>query len=345
MKVRVYGHRENTTSFGRVAAGAVDGLDRLGLLAGFYPLDEDTEAHHLGADADIGVLMGPPDRIRVMDSFGFHKHRLALLSPNSTWLPRALLTGMEKYITGYVTPSRWAKSILCTYTKLPVHVWQHGVSSEFRVDPRSRDNAQARAARGLSLQVLHMASSCAERKGTRELIRAWKTASAQSVVVRNARLRIMITGSPDSDICEMAHREPRIELSDRAGFTPKEAAEYLSMQNLIIQPSRGEAFGMVPLEARCCGVPALATACTGHAEHNLNNFLFVDTSDGLHPIDDGGQDAMAPAISEASLVYGIVRALESIEQFTDSAIADAPALAEHFSWKNVTARWLKEFSQ
>ena len=53
----------------------------------------------------------------------------------------------------------------------------------------------------------------------------------------------------------------------RKGLDVGDMASYLGGFDLVCQPSRAEGFGLVPLEARACGVPVAATLCTGHADH------------------------------------------------------------------------------
>jgi glycosyltransferase involved in cell wall biosynthesis len=113
--------------------------------------------------------------------------------------------------------------------------------------------------------------------------------------------------------------------------------------HLVCQPSRGEGFGMCPLEARACGVPVVATATTGHSDHmspQPAGCVVVATGDDS-PINDG-PGALAPSLSVEAVEAALEEAYKSWRELHRAALEAAPAVAEEWSWANQTKRWLKD---
>jgi glycosyltransferase involved in cell wall biosynthesis len=117
--------------------------------------------------------------------------------------------------------------------------------------------------------------------------------------------------------------------------------------HLVCQPSRGEGFGMVPLEARAAGVPVLMTTCTGHAEHagprshpdDRLGVIEVDTGE-LAPIDDG-PGALAPSLDVKTLYVALVGARADWLAYKQDTVQAAAGLSERWSWRRVTEEWLR----
>ena len=58
-----------------------------------------------------------------------------------------------------------------------------------------------------------------------------------------------------------------IEVLEDVPSSPEDFAEELRTVTAVLQPSRAEGFGLIPLQAVACGTPALLTGATGHAEY------------------------------------------------------------------------------
>ena len=129
-------------------------------------------------------------------------------------------------------------------------------------------------------------------------------------------------------------------------------AKYYRQYHAVAAPSRGEGFGLVPLEARACGVPVLATTCTGHADHvrlQLENYPYpypllghgvIEVHTGeLEAIDDG-PGALGPSLRPQSVADALERAYHGWAGYAADARAHASHLMERWSWPEVTKRWL-----
>jgi glycosyltransferase involved in cell wall biosynthesis len=152
-------------------------------------------------------------------------------------------------------------------------------------------------------------------------------------------------------------------------------AKYYRRFHAVAAPSRGEAWGMIPLEARACGVPIIATACTGHADHVLQPLLpelgdwpfdrvrlppihahfpqsvrcygpgVIEVHTGeFEPIDDG-EGALGPSLRPQSVADALERAYHGWAGYAADARAHAGHLMERWSWPEVTKRWLESRRQ
>lgn len=340
--VRLYGSFLTNGSFGRVSQGLKEGLSELGLLAGTVELDAfdaDEIADAPGRDATIGLYAGNPSFISVMASQGSHDMNFAILAPNSSWLPEVLVQSMRER-AAIVSPSSWGADVIASYGAGRFSPIRHGIAKTFRVLPGSESLADTYAAG--HFMALHLSSTHRQRKGTAELFEAWMRLAEAGKLGPSPRLVAVVDAPPGS--YPEAEKSPfitvltqRIEGSDEAM-----PAVYQSF-HLVCQPSRGEGFGMVPVEARACGVPVVATACTGHSEHMVPEppgCVTVATGP-LAPIDDG-PGAMAPELTVKAVEDALERAYRTWPELFSAARSNAEATAKHWSWSNQTKTWLRE---
>ncbi len=346
--VRLYGRELGKSSLAVVTAGFRSTLSEAGLSVSSYGVDTDgidEYSEPTGADARHGVYTGPMSHIPAMFRRGLHEHYWIMLAPNSNLLPRdlvAMLQGYaERHQVHFMAPSQWAAKVVEEHLGSCLTV-PHGVSQR-RVDPaRAAERRQAYALG--EFRVLHLSTSAQQRKGTYELIQAWKACQEKWQGMGGSALR------PGSLVCvldyaaEGALRErladeeqplpPGVTLSPRLDSSLYSA--YMSA-HLVCQPSRGEAFGLVPLEALSVGTPILATSCTGHSEYMLpflpKGALSIDH--GNHaPIDDL-PGSVAPMFGLGDLVNGILKASKYWLNLEAKALGGMPVIQEQWAWKKV----------
>jgi glycosyltransferase involved in cell wall biosynthesis len=344
--IRLYGVMKGNASWARVTAGMVEGLRATDQLAGAYDLHNvnvDLEGSGLGAgyDAPVGVCVGPPSTASIMRTRGHHQQRLMMIAANSTWLPQVMMAKTNRLVTGYLAPSRWAAGVIAQYADgLPVYVWHHGVDAGF-----SPTYAHLGAER---IKVLHLASTHMERKGTRELIHAWcQVVKGDSPCYQ---LSLIVDGPEDHFKREIElaskgdhHLARSIAVLPRQGLTVEAARKLYCWHHLICQPSRGEGFGMVPLEARACGIPVMATACTGHQDHleglSADDGVVIVPHDLYESIDDG-PGAEAPGIIVEGVAGSLAQALRQVEELWNNAQDKAQQVRQQWSWAAVTGQFL-----
>ena len=349
--VQLYGTAIGNSSFARVSRGMRDGLEACGKLAGFADVEDEQLA--VVSTAPCAVYVGPPSGVGLVPRW--HAERWALLPANSSWIPDGLLRSMWPHVTGFLAPSRWAASVLRGYVEKlgaelgprGVSVWPHGVGQEFAPLPGRYEKRVDEYAGGC-FRVLHLASTRLERKGTAQLVEAWCMLLRDKRLPPRAELRLVLDEPPNwpEHVRRMAADEPSIIHMDRAGATAHHASAMYQACHVVCQPSRGEGFGLVPLEARASGVPVVMTGCTGHAEHAYepNGVVAV----GVHlvasqadaPIDDG-PGAMAPMVRAEDIAETLGTVCKHWKILAEGAHEAAP-FGKQWSWQDVTERWLKE---
>ena len=345
--IRLYGTEKGNASWARVTNGLMGALKARKQLAGFFDIaqvdDDLDDAMGAGFDAKAALAIGPPTVAPLMVGYGSHQHRLMMIATNSTWLPHTMMERACKMVTAFVGTSEWASGIIRNYAGgKPVYTWPHGVDEAFK--PVGESPAETN-----SYRALHMASTHLERKATRELIFGWATAMRQGdlkgtldMVVDGPRGYFLKTiheaSKGDTNIAES------VRLLDRVGYTPEQMAEFYAGYDLVCQPSRSEGFGLVPLEVRACGIPVLATYCTGHVDHlsaPTKGAVVIPVGENA-PVNDG-PGAEAPAVSPGDIAEALCTAYKGRGELSRDAFDMSSHVRKFWSWSAVTGRFLAQY--
>ena len=339
--VRVYGPQLGNGSIARVARGISEGLSELGLLAGEVDMDafDSQEIHEApGRGATVGIYTGNPTHVAVTMSGG-HDMVFSVLAPNSSWIPERVLNNLRDR-SAVVSPSTWGANVLAAHGCQKLPPLRHGVARAFSPGDEANRRLLAESYAGGSFRVLHLSSSDRDRKGTRELFAAWQRLVRAGLLGEHPTL-VAFVDAPSGTYAE-AEGDPSIKIrNDRIDASEEAMAGVYRVFHLVSQPSRGEGFGMVPLEARACGIPVIATACTGHADHMSPEPLgcVVVPTGELAPIDDG-PGALAPRLESSSVEGALRLAYEEWPRFFEEAGEAAEAVRQQWSWSNQTQFWL-----
>ncbi|NCA17327.1 MAG: glycosyltransferase, partial [Betaproteobacteria bacterium] len=342
-KVRLYGSFGNNASFARVSRGLKEGLEELGLLAGAVEVDTvDFEELSTapGREAPLGLYVGSPSLITVMNSRGSHDMHFAVIAPNSSWMPKKLLQDVRER-AAVIAPSTWGADVLKAWGMLEYPPLKHGVSRQFGVIEAARGPLVELYKAG-HFRVLHLSSTHLERKGTSQLIRAWRELVADGKLGSDPKL-ICVVDAPSGTYPEAVGDRTIVLSNQRLDAPERQMAAIYQNCHVVCQPSRGEGFGMVPLEARACGIPVVATASTGHRDHMWPcppGCVVVETGEDS-PIDDG-PGAMAPSLTSDAVKEALLTAYQRWLELFDEAGKAATTLHETWGWANQTRIWLGE---
>lgn len=347
--VRLYGFCRDRGSYGQVTTGFYEALVCMGYVDAatldVVGLDQDQtfeeEARGIPL-ADVGIFTGPPMLAGRMAQAASHKVRLVMVAPNSSKLPERTMHTVNTFATHLLTPSAWGKTVVTRYTEHPVIVAPHGVASGFG----SFTSAGVfRAYADQEFRVLHLSSSDGERKGTLELVKAFHEALRTGAIPPRSELTLVLTPSGVGRIMDEAELSRSIILKTRsvAGCPPAQMSMMYGAAHLVCQPSRGEGFGMVPLEALAAGVPIAATACTGHSEwfHGLRGAIEIESGPEA-PIDDL-PGAVAPSVSPQAIVRALGEAYRDWIALKDDAMQNAQRVRSERSWGRMLAPLAEEF--
>jgi glycosyltransferase involved in cell wall biosynthesis len=350
-QVRLYGQTIGNGSFARVASGMRYGLEANHAFAGMVPIDDsfDEDEIYLGHNSEVAVYVGSPSCIHRMQSTGWHSKTLFLLPPNSTWVPEKVLEFLEKSVSGLISPSTWGKIILERHTSLPVQLWQHGVMPEFKPFEEDRLARVAEYEAGC-FDVLHMASTTMQRKGTRELIQAWGSLVSEGKLGRTPMLYLVMEGNAQDlegvirKSCTTPAARESIVWSGRLNLPVTRTAEVYRRHHLVCQPSRGEGWGLIPLEARACGVPVTMTTITGHADQTKGMSTgVIPVATGSYDTIDDGPGATAPSLHYEDVAAALKLAYDGWPIISKACAEESKSIHQEWSWAETTNRWLDSY--
>lgn len=346
MTIQFYGRFDGWWSHAQVGRGLVCGLAQNGLRryniwnvapggTGGYEGFDDFDVQpivDLQAQADIGFYIGgyPPFCRGWMHG---HSRKMGLFIAESSRVPEEWARQLEDFELVCV-PSKWTKE---AYAKAGVPadkllVVHHGLHPVFKA------LCPALPAKGRALRFLHVcgAASFLDRKGTPQLIAAFTKAFKPSVaqlVLRTPltpELQTLLGRVPNDGFVTVSQSVDSWE-----SMPPRKMYNLIAASDVVVQPSRAEAFGMVPLEARAVGRRVVMTCATGHREHmEPATDVFVTVSTDDEPIAVNGiSEGFAPNVSVDGIVSGLRRAQQLV---AERQLVVPENYYEQWCWENVT---------
>jgi glycosyltransferase involved in cell wall biosynthesis len=299
-----------------------------------------------GADTPVSITTGAPMQIVNAHLLGVHVSNWLLLAVNSEGVPAGLVEQLRgtiynvnllretPLVTGFLAPSTWNKEVLeRTFPGKPVLLCQHGVFDRFKPVPELHQELEALYARG-TFRVLHITSTLKDRKSTEALLKAWKV-FVESKTVADPSLLLWVNSVYIADLQKMLQTQgiPKVRIFTGVGMPESMLIDVYNRVHVVCQPSRAEGFGLTPLEARVCGTPVVATACTGHADHVHGPGTFI-VEHGPHAAVDDFWDAQAPTVTEHAIVDGLQRAAAGWQKAHAEMLGAADNIREQWLWKN-----------
>lgn len=342
--IRLYAPTQGDGSLAIVGRGIASAAEKMGLLAGIFPLDaSDPYAMYPGADAPVAIVVGAPGHALAPRMHGMHQHVVFEYAPNSEQQPSGIRNQLAQFgVHEVITPSGYGQRVLTeSGWGSCFHITKvlHGVDEAFAPVP-------SRAPKG-TFVIFHYAGSEPERKGTQELLEAVNRWNRSDV-----RLRISCSFQIFPRILEISRMYPSVHCEIESMLSssppwPQRAIDQYAECHLVCQPSRSEGFGLVPLEALACGVPAAITMDTGHIEH------VEHIDDGLLPIWTEGTSSpmhcemggMAPIVSPDAILRTLKLALNTLPDQRQRALDAAEAIRTRWSWHASVGAWLYKLKE
>ena len=323
--IQVYGCFTGWWSHAQVSRGVVAGLHANGLqnlaVKDTTPSSDKRDRPHgleeavtqnghgikvrVGRDsrARIGIYIGgyPPF---MGDCLARHNVKVGMFICESAVVPSYWAT-LANTCDLICVPSQWCFDAYARAGVLAdkMMVVRHGLHPIYSLGARAN-----RPPRG-KIKLLHItgARDFAERKGTAALVEAVR----ETFRPEDVSLRIR---TPDSHyIRGLCMDTPHIDLdADSWPFPPASMFGALTQGwHALVAPSRGEAFGMLPLEARAVGLPVIATHCSGHAEHGHECDTVIPHGADESIRVNGIVNGMAPAVTAEGIAHGLRKFITS----------------------------------
>lgn len=351
---RLYGKKLGHGSLAVVTEGFETTLRRAGLLKGVYAVDlaasyVDGECPTDGADARYGIFVGPLACVGQMFEQGMHEHHYVMVTPNSDQLPQSLVKQLrgyqEKHRVTFMAPSAWAARVVEQFlTEEYCMVVPHGVSPEYMPLPDCADEARDLYNKSRAFRAIHFSTSDRQRKGTIELLNAWGLLTFHRPEKNSLLLCVMDYPAKaaleeaiaDGEVPHWQAIKETVRITDRAELPPAAMCRTLCRSHVSVQPSRGEGFGMIPLQALCSGVPIVATTATGHSEYLSvakcpPGAILIEPGPEA-PIDDL-PGSRAPSVSPERIATALERARYAWPSLHAEAQSHADLWRTDWSWE------------
>lgn len=352
-KLAVYGPHTGHSSIEVVTRGVEQAAEHHGVLGGVRTLE--TQADFL--DSEPGGWFGTHAALNcdaytmapIMEQ-GHHRRRFQYIFPNSTWVPQSFyIVCMNSSVDCVLTCSDWAVSMLKGAApeifSVRIRKLRLGVDSErFRRWDVDQDGV-VRDPRNERYVVSHFAGSALERKGTLELLEAfcrWDNPDAVLALVVHPMEYTRVREARD----EKPERfRETIGIWTRVNGSPEVMRTLYWCSDLVVQPSRAESYGFIPIEARCCGVPVAITTETGHREYCFeptfydNGMVAIPTRvDAEVAYDPGGH---APDVHPDDIAHALDLSYENREMLKQEAEDTADEVRRQHDWATAM-KWFME---
>lgn len=251
------------------------------------------------------------------------KHKMGYLITESSLVPRGWLWALEQFDKIFV-PSDFVR---CAFidSRLHYQIVQKDNVEYITVVHHGFDDVYIQAAYDDyfapdidedNIRFLHIAGArdFLERKGTQllmnafcDFVRYYKTATLTLRIPKGSRLAAysqFVNEKISGDAILLDEHDNPLQPNEMLQY-------YRSGWTAVVQPSRAEAFGLIPGESICSGIRCLRSYCTGHKvyPYGIHTCIDVGTSEPIRV--QGIQEGLAPAIAISAIHAGLCRVLNS----------------------------------
>lgn len=354
MPVAIYGQFDNHWSVAGVSRGLYAGLEALGFKP-FCATDVAPSAMWLYVHGTSNPSWYEPDALDVEwgaadpawpaiyigypplapEPFWRHRVKIGLFITESRRIPPEW-GQLAARCDLVIPPSHWARDVyqLAGVPREKLLVVHHGIHPVFSLglDPG------VRSMRPACPRLLHIAGArdFIDRKGTPQLIEAYKDFAR----VRDVQLVIRTPWSPriQAAVETASLGEALVMDYHETALAPERVREYYDGVDAVVQPSMGEAFGIVPVEARAAGLHVILTGTSGHAEHLTAWDTLVPSSGQREMATNGIPNGSVYDVSVLDIRYALNRWWYRRDELRQDAIDAASRYAAAWRWDLVLNR-------
>lgn len=170
------------------------------------------------------------------------------------------------------------------------------------------------------------------RKGLDKVVEAWER-------LNPAGARIVLKCTPETVGGIGKVTSPTITVIDH-WLSADEERDLFRSADCFIAASRGEGWGLMPLQAMCAAVPVLMTATSGHMEFSDYACRLIDTTPetAVEPRFYNFGEWDTPVVQ--SIMDSITWFMDNRDEAKQTALTNRPKVAK-FTWANATKRLLE----
>ena len=370
--IRLYYPGGKAGSFGALAEGYIHAFEELGVTyaALDYRVPPDEDGFGVGGgNYDIGIYLGEPTHIELLNMHAKHKEKFLVLAPNGYGVKKVILDACKKSWAKPLAPSEWAADVIQYETGVRPELAPHGVHLVLPKGGTRRYGVEEMEAlqehweevrdgrRGEKMELVHFTSTATDRKGTLSILRAMDEHHMSDLCSLDIKCDPHVAPAIRDIVSRLPYRARReIVINPESIPNDGSLAWYIDGFDAVLQPSRAEGFGLVPLEAASIGVPAILTMTTGHKDFclDLDGSEAVEsrsTSDGeLETFDDSvdkyefmdGEEFYGSPLDPYDIFVSVGRMRDNLPARNNLAIANSWAIRQKWSWTAVVKKWLEE---
>lgn len=278
------------------------------------------EGHTIPFDdpkADIQISFCQPNHYKFYD----HQYKIGYTPWESTELPHGWLEKMNACDEIWAT-SEWVKSVYFTSgVTVPIKVVHHGLDPMWK--PVQREHS------GVT-QFFHHGEP-ALRKGGQMTLDAFRQQFGD-------REDVHLTFKANSQNYLRMWKDGRFTTPDYNNVTiinslyhQHELVELYSQMDVMVYPSYGEGFGLIPLQALGTGMPVVSTAEWAPYANYINLRVRSRLDRSVWSVHPG--NVYYPRFESLKIAFGLAH--DNIRTLSDEAYSQASFIHEEFSWEKI----------
>lgn len=251
----------------------------------------------------------------------FHQYRIGYHPWESTKLKKGWVDKMNECDEIWTPSPLIAEWYREDGVSVPVHVYEHGVDADVWT-PKKRSDSD-------TFTFLHVGGEAVRKGGvqTREAFR-------QAFPDRDDVRLIMKQVPPDGWLVPAAHGKIR-DIYER--LTLEDLVELFHSSQAYIYPSRGEGFGLTPLQAMATGMPTLTLPAWAPYERFLDPNLNIPSKLRSSPHSEVHPGKMFyPKLDD--IVDRMRWVVDNYSTAQDFAMEQVPKIREEYDWDRLTKK-------